>query len=95
MARKWRWVLESPYEYAMATEFLVLKPEADIVPEGIDYSDPKLQKAFTVKVSKTLNNLSKSLPNLNGGGWLIVSHSICQVEGAILISFLLQRPRRE
>ncbi len=87
--------MESPYEYAMATEFVVPKQEVDILSDGPDYSDPKLQQAFTMKVSKTLSNLTKSLPNLNGGGWLIVSHSICQVDGAIMISFLLQRPKRD
>jgi hypothetical protein len=87
--------LENPYEYAMATEFVVQKQEADILSDGPDYRDPKLQKAFAMKVSKTLNNISKSLPNLNGGGWLIVSHSISQVDDAILISFLLQRPKRD
>ena len=87
--------MESPYEYALATEFLVPKPETDILSEGLNYSDPKIQQAFTMKVSKTLNNLSKSLPGLNGGGWLIVSHNISQVDGATIISFLLQRPKRE
>ncbi|MDD4874698.1 MAG: hypothetical protein PHE15_07010 [Dehalococcoidales bacterium] len=87
--------MDSPYEYALATEFVIPKPEADILSEGPDYSDPKMQRAFTLKVSKTLNNLSKSLPNLNGGGWLIVSHNISQVEGATIISFLLQRPKCE
>jgi len=87
--------LENPYEYAMATEFVVQKQETDILSDGPDYRNPNLQKAFAMKVSKTLSNISKSLPNLNGGGWLIVSHSICQVDDAILISFLLQRPKRD
>ena len=87
--------MESPYEYAMATEFLVPKPETDILSDGPDFSDKKMQQAFTMKMSKTLNNLSRSLPSLNGGGWLIVSHSISQLEGATVISFLLQRPKRE
>jgi hypothetical protein len=88
-------MLDSPYEYAMATEFVVPKPETDNILDTIDYSNPKIQQAFTMKVSRTLNNLSKSLPNLNGGGWLIVSHSISQLEGATVITFLLQRPKRE
>jgi hypothetical protein len=86
--------LDNPYEYATATEFLVPKQETDVLSDGPDYKDPKLQQAFAMKVSKTLSNISKSLPELNGGGWLIVSHSICQLDGAILISFLLQRPKR-
>jgi len=87
--------LDNPYEYATATEFLVPKQETDILSDGPDYRDPKLQQAFAMKISKTLSNISKSLPELNGGGWLIVSHSICQLDGAILISFLLQRPKRQ
>jgi hypothetical protein len=85
--------LENPYEYAMATEFVFQKQDEDILSDGPDYKNPELQKAFALKVSKTLNNISKSLPNLNGGGWLIISHSVCQVDGGILLSFLLQRPK--
>jgi hypothetical protein len=79
----------------MATEFLVPKPETDILSEGPDYSDAGMQRSFALKVSRTLSNLSKSLPGLNGGGWTIVSHDISQLNGATVISFLLQRPRRE
>ncbi len=53
--------MENPYEYAMATEFVVPKQETDILADGPDYREPKLQQAFAMKVSKTLSNISKSL----------------------------------
>ena len=83
-------IMENPYEFGMATEFYT-PLQLNVTP---DYSNQKQQTALVLEIQKATKKVEDILPNHQGGGWTIVSHSLTWVGQTVVLSFLLQRPRR-
>ena len=80
--------IEHPWEYTHMVQFATPKVK-------LDYSTKEGQQ-FLIRASGTI---FKKLPEIidrlpSGGGWQVSSHNIIVIDGTIMISILLQRPKR-
>ena len=55
-------------------------------------SNDKIGTRITSEFGKMLSEFPLESQKLNGGGWEIVSHSLCLLENHLVISLLLRRP---
>ena len=81
--------IEHPWEYTHMVQFATPKTK-------IDYSTQEGQKYLI----KTSGAIFAKLPQIidrlpSGRGWQVNSHDILLVNGSIMLSILLQRPKRE
>lgn len=80
--------LEHPWEYTHLVQFATPKTKPDYsTKEGKQNLIKAGGQVFT-KLPKIINKMPM------GGGWSVNSHSILLVNDSIMISVLLQRPKR-
>ena len=58
----------------------------------IDYGKDNDVEMLNHEIKDAFDKITSSLFSLDGGGWIIVSHCITQLKGAILLSVVVQRP---
>jgi len=64
-----------------------------IIPKhDIDYGKDNDVEMLNHEIKDAFDKITSSLFSLDGGGWIIVSHCITQLKGAILLSVVVQRP---
>ncbi len=80
--------LEHPWEYTHLVQFTTPKTK-------LDYSTKEGQQGLIKASGQIFTNLPKIIDKLpTGGGWHVNSHNILLVDGSIMVSILLQRPKR-
>lgn len=80
------------FEYASVVRYM--KPARK---DGscVDYTDQQIQAAVTQEFGKQTAALSNICTSLQDGGWYLNSHSFTQLpDGVLMISYILQRPKR-
>ena len=79
--------LEHPWEYTHMVQFATPKTKPD-------YSTKEGQQALIKASSAVFTKLPEIIDKLPmGGGWQVNSHSILLVDGNIMVSVLLKRPK--
>lgn len=79
--------LEHPWEYTQIVQVTTPKTK-------LDYSSKEGQESLIDASSKIFNNLPRIIDKMRtGGGWQVNSHSILMLDGSIMVSVLLQRPK--
>ena len=79
---------EHPWEYTHMVQFATPKTK-------IDYSTREGQKGLIKTSGAIFSKLPQIIDRLpSGGGWQVNSHDILLVDGSIMVSILLQRPKR-
>ena len=65
------------------------------MPEYDLYSYTTSAKVDADKLAGTLATITQrmreDLPRYKGGGWEVVSHSVCRIDGLVVLSFLISR----
>ena len=80
--------LEHPWEYTHLVQFATPKTKPD-------YSTKEGQKSLIKMSGQVFAKLPQIIDKLpTGGGWHVNSHNILLVDGSIMVSILLQRPKR-
>ncbi|MHC4183987.1 MAG: hypothetical protein ACYSR0_11635 [Planctomycetota bacterium] len=79
--------LEHPWNYTHLVQFATPKTKPD-------YSTKEGQQALISISGQIFSKLPQIIDKLRGGGgWHVNSHSILLVDGSIVVSILLQRPK--
>ncbi len=80
--------MEHPWEYTHMVQFATPKTK-------IDYSTREGQKGLINACGQIFRKLPRIIDKMpTGSGWQVNSHNILLVNGSIMISILLQRPKR-
>ena len=81
--------IEHPWEYTHMVQFATPKNK-------IDYSTKEGQQVLTKMCGQIFSKLPEIVDRLpTGGGWQVSSHNMLLVDGSMMISILLQRPKRD
>ncbi len=75
------------YQYSAMAQPL---PLSKLVP---DMSTPEFGIDLANGLLHTTVGVSNSLPTFEGGGWELFSHSVGEVGGHLVVTYLLRRPR--
>jgi len=80
--------LEHPWEYTHLVQFATPKTK-------LDYDTKEGQQALIKASGQIFSKLPKIIDKMpTGGGWQVNSHSILSLDGSVVVSVLLQRPKR-
>jgi len=80
--------IEHPWEYTHMVQFATPKIK-------IEYSSKEGQQGLIKACGTIFRKLPQIIDKLPmGGGWQVNSHNILLVNGSVMISILLQRPKR-
>ena len=80
--------VEHPWEYTHMVQFAT-------PPTKPDYSTKEGQQGLTQACGPIFTKLPEIIDRLpSGGGWQVSSHNILLLDTTIMISILLQRPKR-
>ena len=80
--------LQHPWEYTHMVQFATPKVK-------IDFSTKEGQQFLARACGKIFAKLPEIIDSLpSGGGWQVSSHNITLTDGSVMISILLQRPKR-
>ena len=80
--------LEHPWEYTHLVQFATPKTK-------LDYSTKEGQQNLIKASGQVFTKLPQIIDKLPmGGGWNVNSHNILLVDGSVMVSILLQRPKR-
>ena len=80
--------LEHPWEYTHLVQFATPKTKPDYGSKEGKQSLIKASSQVFAKLPKIIDKMPM------GGGWQVNSHSILLVDDSIMVSVLLQRPKR-
>lgn len=75
------------YQYAAMAQPIRLSKEV------LDMGTPDFGIDLSNGLLHTTVGVSNSLPTFEGGGWEIVSHSVAEIQGHLVVTYLLRRPR--
>jgi len=79
---------EHPWEYMHMVQFATPKIK-------IDYGTKEGQQGLIKASGQIFRKLPQIIDKMpTGGGWQVNSHNILLVDGSIMVSILLQRPKR-
>lgn len=79
---------EHPWEYTHLVQFATPK-------DKIDYGTKEGQQGLIKACGQTFSKIPQIVDKVSiGSGWQVNSHSILLINGGVMISILLQRPRR-
>ena len=80
--------LEHPWEYTHLVQYVTPKTKPD-------YSTKEGLKGLSKACGQILTKIPQIIDKVSiGSGWQVNSHSIFLVNGSVMISILLQRPKR-
>ena len=80
--------LEHPWEYTHLVQFATPKTRPD-------YSTKEGQQGVIKACGHIFGKLPQIIDRLPvGGGWQVNSHTVLLVDGSVMVSILLQRPKR-
>jgi hypothetical protein len=79
--------LEHPWEYMHLVQFAAPKTK-------LDYTTKEGRQTLIKASGQVFSKLPEIINKIpSGGGWQVNSHSMLLVEGSIMVSVLLQRPK--
>ena len=80
--------IDHPWEYTHMVQMATPKPK-------LDYSTKEGQQGIIKACGQIFSKLPQIIDKIpTGSGWQVNSHNILLVDGNILVSILLQRPKR-
>ena len=80
--------MKHPWDYTHMVQMATHKTK-------VDYSTREGQQGLIKACGQVFSKLPQIIDKLpSGSGWQVNSHSILLVDGSIMISILLQRPKR-
>jgi hypothetical protein len=77
------------YEYATLVSTIGLTKKAE------DATPQELAKIISMSLGKVVANTTKGLDKLRGGGWEIINHQMTYIGHALVITFLIKRPKTQ
>jgi hypothetical protein len=75
------------YEYSVGLQTLEMRP-------GLaDVASDQLNLELTRDVGSMVRDAAEGIQTVQGGGWEVISHGITGLDGRLVISLLLRRPK--
>jgi len=75
----------------MATEYAFMVNTFPILPEIADATDREISQSIGGVLGPLGTQLSKAIPEFQGGGWEIVSHDLTRIDFHLAVTLLLRR----
>jgi hypothetical protein len=72
-------------------EYGMVLTNIDLKPEIATAKGEQIAQGLTIVLQKAVQQTSKGIDTLEGGGWGIIAHDITKIGNNLIVSFLLRR----